>query len=275
MTTGRINQVAILLDVERRPPFTGGAGARPSCGRSFLIKGPGGASPLLHGMHWVRERSAPAWTKGTDDGPMEHAGRFDVLRRPREGAGWRAPFFMRIAPTERVGSTSAPRRGTAKATLGNTASEGIGRRQFDGPAQSQPTGTIRAPLIRPNAAMDQHHLSNHTPLSRGSSEQMEVTGGADPTVLGMKSVKRRCSRWTARTTARGIPNVLDAPKPKKATSEGNRDRGSRLGRGEHEGSPTHGRGNERESSSRKDGGAHQPRGTVRPRAKNPPTPKPY
>jgi len=178
-------------------------------------------------------------------------------------------------PIERVGSTSTPQRDRSEATLENTASEGIGRRQFDGPAQSQPTGTILAPLIRPDTTLDRHHLSIHTPLSQGSSEQMEVTGGAEPTVLGMKSVKRRCFRWTARTN-----HARDSQRARGVQAkEGNirrlqRSRVEAWSRGAR-GESNAWEGHECGSSNGRRMGEHTSRAHGPPGGKNPATPKPY
>ena len=128
MTTGRINQVALLRDAERRPWR-----AEAPTGRCTTVvretadshKGRGGASPLPHGMHWVREHGASARTTGPTTAGWNARGASASSGAPREGSRTESPFFMRIAPTERAGNTRAPRRDTSKATLrGKGYSEG-------------------------------------------------------------------------------------------------------------------------------------------------------
>ena len=163
MTTGRINQVATLRDAERRP----WAGARPSFGTSY--KGHGGASPLPHGMHWVRERSAPARTTGPVTARWSARGASASSGAPRGGAGRRGPFFMRIAPIERAGNTKPPRRDASNATscYGPRPARGIGRRQFGGPSTEPADGYNPSTTHTPAQALERHHLGNHTPPSRG------------------------------------------------------------------------------------------------------------
>ncbi|MED6129448.1 hypothetical protein PIB30_108023, partial [Stylosanthes scabra] len=155
MTTGRINQVAILGDVVHRSGLGSpwarveSVRARASFRKPMFCKDSWGRHhPRIRSMHCIRENSRSSWAIVTVTNDwMEHEAYFIVLRRPSRDIGWkghitRDTYSFNQQPDTRASSIH-PRPCQAKATMRRIAG-----RPFDAQARSQPTRTIESPLTR-------------------------------------------------------------------------------------------------------------------------------
>ena len=177
-----------------------------------FYQGRGGARPLPHGTHWVREHSAPAWTTGPRAARWNTRGASASSGAPRRGSRTESPFFMRIAPNrtgrQHKGATKGHIEGNTACT-GGTAREGTGRRQFGGPSTEPADGN------NPSTTHTPEHGAGPTPpwrphpaVPRGSRRANGSEGGAAPAVLGVKNrPKTLFVRRNPRVPCEGIPGV--------------------------------------------------------------------
>lgn len=170
MTTGRINQVAILLDVARRapaPPWR--AKGRESGRHTLFLLGPGRESPRPRSALGPRALHAPVG-HSTVRGSVEHRGCFLVLLRPFEGAGWRLAVKWPASLEGGRRHKNQPLR--HHPTLQQPTR--IACRPFGGRARSQPAETIQTPLTRPHVPAFPTPPWQPHPASPWASEQMEA-----------------------------------------------------------------------------------------------------
>ena len=170
MTTGRINQVAFLPDVARRPRAAARSGAGAAVVRVIEAFRRGvGRESLPRGMHWVRERRTSPWATRPVTARWNTGGASSSSR-----ARWRARdgglTVGRSASPERVGSARTTRRGTIGPR--SQPARGVARRQFGGRAQSQPAATTQTPLTRPHVPAGPTPPRQPRPASPWASEQV-------------------------------------------------------------------------------------------------------
>ena len=180
MTTGRINQVAILSDVAHRsgPGSTGPARARPSFGTNqSRFEDLQGRSPRVRSMHRVREHSTSSWPAPPSTAGQEHGDSLVVLRSPSRGNGWRgtcqAIEFHSIGRQHR----NHPYRATSNGS----------------PAAREPAGSLVDRSVREHGAGQQGRSNNHSHAR--TFAQTSTTRRTTP-----RARKGHASKWRHRAT---------------------------------------------------------------------------